>query len=147
MDKDTYREAFEEAFPKNKKEKPAISNLGTGLAMLGLTAGLSGMILGGMNKMFGEREQIPKGVVKEMMHGIMAGVQDMIAEKDYDIKDLQEKLERKENDLKEVKEERDAIQRRYDELMNFAEDMKKKEAASKTRKKPGPKPGSKKKKK
>ena len=117
------------------KEK-GLDNLASGLAMAGLTAGLGSMLIGGMmNKMFGDREQIPKGVVKEMMHGVMLGVQDMIAEKDYDIKDLQEKLERKENDLKEVKEERDSLQRRYDELMAFADDMKAREKAKPTNKK------------
>jgi len=126
-----------------KENKPkSLDSLSTGLAMAGLTAGLGSILLGGMTKMFGEREQIPKGVVKEMMHGVMAGVQDMIAEKDYDIKDLTEKLERKENDLKQVTEERDAMQRRYDELMQFAEDMKAKEAEARkaNHKKPGPKP-------
>jgi len=130
----------------SEEKTKGIDSLATGLAMVGLTAGLGSLLLGGMEKMFGDREQIPKGVVKEMMHGIMAGVQDMIAEKDYDIKDLTEKLERKENDLKEMKEERDAMQRRYDELMNFADEMKAREKAKETSKKPGPKPGSKRKK-
>lgn len=148
--KEKYKILYNGAFGKVGTPKTrSLDSLSTGVAMLGATAGLTGLLLGGLNKMFGQQEQIPKGVVKELMHGIMAGVQDMIAEKDYDIKDLKEKLERNENDLKEVKEERDAIQRRYDELMNFAEDMKakQKEKAKTTRKKPGPKPGSKKKKK
>ena len=115
-----------------EKKKPVISDLSSSLLGLSLTAGIGSMLIGGMmDKMFGDRSEIPKGVVKEMMHGVMLGVQDMIAEKDYDIKELKDKLERKENDYNEVKEERDAIQRRYDELMAFAEDMKAKEKAKK----------------
>lgn len=58
------------------------------------TTGVLGLMLGGMNKMFGESEKIPKGVVKEMMQGIMEGVIDMINQKDFDINDQKEEVRR-----------------------------------------------------
>ena len=92
--------------------------------------------------MLGEMTQHPDTIIMKLPN-----ISASIPQLQSTIKELREKVERQDNDLKEVKEERDALQRRYDELMAFAEDMKKKEAASKPRKKPGPKPGSKRKKK
>ena len=59
---------------KQKKDKDPLMDTLTNMTLgLGLSAGLMGMIGGQIGKMFGTNE-IPKGVVKELMEGIMDGL-------------------------------------------------------------------------
>ena len=68
-----------------------------GFANIGLMVGMSAFalhIIEEMNKMFGET--IPKGVVKEMMEGVVSGIIDAfeikLYDKDAEIKRLNDKL-------------------------------------------------------
>ena len=73
--------------------------------MLGiaLTAGVVGMLMGVMNKMFGNTEKIPKGVVKELMEGVVSGLMEHFEMK---IEDLKSDVERLEKDLEHVTTEK-----------------------------------------
>jgi hypothetical protein len=109
------------------KDKDGLSGLASSL----IGIGLSSAILGGMMNMFGNRDEIPKGVVKEMMHGLMLGVVDLVNEKDYEIKELKDRLEQQKNDIKELTADKEAAERRYQEILKFAEDLKAKAEAKK----------------
>ncbi len=145
MTQDTYKDAFIEAFPQNKKQKPSgINGFSTGIGMLGVSAAVGGFLLGGLTKMFGNTEELPKGVVKEMMHGLMLGVNDLIAEKEQELKDLTQRVEMRDNEIKIIVSEKDEMQQKYDNILTLIGDMKaKSNVESKkpyTGKKRGPKP-------
>jgi len=55
-----------------KKQNQSLTK---GLTMLGLTAGVTGMLLGGMSKMFGlNDEKTPQKLAQEMMAGAVEGI-------------------------------------------------------------------------
>ena len=81
--------------------KKTISNLSHSLLTPIL---MSGLILGGLTKMFGTNE-IPKGVVKELMEGVMDGLIFHFDGKIDELKDKNKKLVEKNTEL-ELKNER-----------------------------------------
>lgn len=131
--------------------KPSLSNsLGTSAAMLGISAGLTGMLgnlMFGGNTMFGNTNDVPKGTVKEMMHGLMLGVVDLINEKEYETKELREKVEEQKEKISQLTEDKNAAETRYEEVMGFLQDAKRREAEAKKKSYTGKKRGPKSKKK
>jgi len=76
------------------------------------TVGIMGAVMGGLNKMFGTNE-IPKGVVKELMEGIMEGLiyhfQGTIDDQKREIENLQEQRDKLEVENEKLKEENQAF--------------------------------------
>lgn len=91
---------------KEEKVKGSISSA-LGIPSLIPMIGLSAM-MGGLLKMFGTTEQIPKGVVRELMEGVMDGllihfgvqIDELRREKE----NLSEKLEEKERRIEELEQ-------------------------------------------
>lgn len=102
--KDTKRkEIFEDAVKKGKEERPegsALGSLGTSIAMLGITAMLGNIMMGGMMKMFGGDKSIePRELVTAMIDGFMVYIEEgreKLKEKETEVQDLKERLQQKE---------------------------------------------------
>ena len=101
-------------------------DLASSIAGLGLATMMSGALFGGLNKMFGMDEKIPKGVVRELMQGVMDGLIDHFQYQIDELKRDNEKLELKIQHL-------EPWERRYKELLEVCE----KERAEKESKKKG----------
>lgn len=112
-----------------KKDKVVRNeDLASTIVGLGLTTMMSGALLGGMNKMFGMDEKIPKGVVRELVQGVMDGLIDHFQYQIDELKRQNERLERKVEEL-------EPWERRYKELLEVTE----RERAEKDKKKGKPK--------
>ena len=84
----------EGALPKAR----AVDTLGTSLAMLGVTAGLSSMLMGGMMNMFGSADIKPRELVTAMIDGFMVYIdewREKVKEKEKEIENLECQLEQK----------------------------------------------------
>ena len=101
---------------KDKSKHSTLSDALIGLSTVGVAVGIMGNILGGMNKMFGESNSIPKGVVKELIEGVMDGLMGHFESKIYDLKSEIEKLNKTNNELELQVEDLDRVKKGLDEL-------------------------------
>jgi len=101
---------------KNNKEKSStLTNSLIGLSTVGLSGGLILNMLGGMNKMFGSND-IPKGVVRELMEGVMDGLTIYFEQRIADLKRENEEFNNKIEELEIKLEELDIIKKELDNL-------------------------------
>jgi len=105
---------------QNKEKHSTLDDSLIGLGMIGLTTGLMMNAIGGLNKMFGENNSIPKGVVKELMEGVMEGLmlhfQNQIYDLKYENKTLQEKVDELDTASRLQVEDLDRVNKELDEL-------------------------------
>ena len=95
-------------------------DIGNNLVGLGMSAGIIGMLMGGMNKMFGINDD--KGNLKEMVSGIVQG---FLEHFEFKIDDLQDKVKELTKEKKEAEEDAGNWKQRYDEVMEQLEKKKK----------------------
>jgi len=92
-----------------KKKKIKCSTLNdamVGLGVFGAMTGLMTNLLGG-NKMFGEN--VPQGVIREIMQGVMDGLVTHFELQIDDLKRENERLKQKDIELDDIKEELDKL--------------------------------------
>ena len=106
MDPKKVKEKLEQRIP-DIKGLPKINGM-TGLITGMLGAGIVSMLGGQMMKMFGESERLPKGVIKEIIEGMLAGTIEHFEEK---IDDLRNELKYANEELESKKEEIERFQR------------------------------------
>lgn len=106
----------------NKKEKPIVSSFGSIVAPLLVTTGLAAMLAGGMSKMFGTSE-IPKGVVKEMMEGVMDG---LLGHFEYKIDELKRDKKKLTEEIEKFEDRVEGLSGRLRELQKENENLKSK---------------------
>jgi len=88
---------------KKKKSIFESSKLTSSFTSLAVMGSITGLMLGGINKMFGTSE-IPKGVVKELMEGVMDGLVFHFDGKIQDLKEENKKLGERCQELEESNE-------------------------------------------
>lgn len=90
------------------------------LAMMGITAGIGAMMIGGMSKMFGLNDD--KGNLKEMTSGLVQG---FLEHFEYKIEDLKDQVKRLEEEKKDLEEEKDRYKEQYEDALEMLEKKKK----------------------
>ena len=106
------------------------------------TLGLMTLLTGGIMKLMGDYmfgmgndEKIPKGVVKEMTHGMVEGFFDYIKEKDYDLDELRKELAETKEKLEEVEQHKKEAEGKWESLQKALDEAerRKKEAEKKAK--------------
>lgn len=105
---------------KNCRKKIRKNPLTESIAMMGITAGVGAMMLGGIGKMFGLNDD--KGNLKEMMSGMVQG---FLEHYEYKLDTLREDLKEKKQECERLKQDKESLQERYDEVIEMLEKKKK----------------------
>jgi len=90
---------------ENTKTKLPINNTMATIGLVGLAGGILGLLMSGVNKMFGENKTELKGVVREMMEGVMEGLISHFETVQLALKSENNKLTKENEDLGEQLDE------------------------------------------
>ena len=97
-----------------RKKNARYSDFTSSMIGLGVSAGVMGLMMGGMNKMFGLNDD--KSNLKEMMNGMVQG---FLEHYEFKVEDLKDKIKTLEEEKKRAEEERDRTKERYEEAMEM----------------------------
>ncbi len=115
-DKEDKKEIFKEAVKKGKAKRTkgyAGGELASSIAMLGVTAMLGNIMLGGLTKMFGDKNIEPRELVTAMIDGFMVYIEEG-----------REKLKEKNDEIVRLETELDMKKRHYEEMSEAADKLR-----------------------